>query len=200
MAREIHDILGQGLMGLRMDTSWVAENLDGPRGMLMERIADMTESIDSTIGTVRRIATELRPVLLDDLGLGAAIEWQAGDFRKRRGIACRVAVVPNDIELDSARSTALFRIFQEILANIVRHSGASKVSVRLVKTERDVTLTVRDNGIGIDADRISDPLSFGLVGMRERAHLFGGDVRVKALRLGGTAITARFPVEDGGGR
>ncbi len=200
IAREIHDILGQGLMGLKLDTSWVAEHLDGCHEVLRERMADMLASIDSTIRTVKRIATELRPVLLDDLGLGAAIEWQAGDFQKRRGIACKVTVDPNDIELDPARSTALFRIFEEILANVVRHAGASKVSVRLIKTERTVTLTVRDNGVGIPPEKISDPMSFGLIGMCERAYPFGGEVRVKAMPAGGTAVTARFPVDAGVGR
>jgi two-component system sensor histidine kinase UhpB len=200
IAREIHDILGQGLMGLKLDTSWVADNLDGCRAAVRERMTDMTDAIDATIQTVKRLATELRPVLLDDLGLGAAIEWQSGDFQKRLGIACRVTIDPREIELDPARSTALFRIFQEMLSNIGRHAGASKVVVRLARTERAVTLSVSDNGVGIPPEKIGDSKSLGLIGMRERAHPFGGEIVVKRRRNGGTAVTARFPAEaeDGG--
>jgi signal transduction histidine kinase len=132
-------------------------------------------------------------VLLDDLGLGAAIEWQAGEFRKRRGIACSVSFAPRDIELEPARSTALFRIFQEILENVARHAEATKVAVRLTKSEGEVTLSVRDNGVGIPPGKEQDPLSLGLIGMRERIHPFGGTLRIKAGRAGGTVVEARMP-------
>jgi two-component system sensor histidine kinase UhpB len=197
IAREIHDILGQGLMGLKLDTAWVAENLDGCHAVLGERMADMMGSIDAIIRTVKRIATELRPALLDDLGLGSAIEWQAGDFQKRFGVACRVTIDPRDIELDPARSTALFRIFQEIIENVARHARATKVTARLAKTERSVMLTVRDNGVGIPPGKEDDPLSLGLTGMRERIHPFGGWVRIQAGRRGGTVVKACLPLEEG---
>jgi PAS domain S-box-containing protein len=193
IAREIHDILGQGLMGLKLDTAWVAVNLSGPGTLLQDRLAGMQLSLDSIIRTVKRLATELRPVLLDDLGLGAAIEWQAGEFRKRRGIACSVSFAPRDIELEPARSTALFRIFQEILENVARHAEATKVAVRLTKSEGEVTLSVRDNGVGIPPGKEQDPLSLGLIGMRERIHPFGGTLRIKAGRAGGTVVEARMP-------
>lgn len=197
IAREIHDIMGQGLMGLKLDTSWVSENLDSCHAMLRGRLADMMDAIDAIIRTVKRIATELRPALLDDLGLGSAIEWQADDFRKRFGLACRVTLDPKDIALDPARSTALFRIFQEIISNVARHAGATRITVRLAKSERLVTLTVRDNGVGIPPGKENDPMSLGLIGMRERIHPFGGKVRFQVARGGGTVVKAFLPVGEG---
>ncbi|HEY3489728.1 MAG TPA: PAS domain S-box protein [Candidatus Deferrimicrobiaceae bacterium] len=199
IAREIHDILGQGLMGLRLDTSWVSDNLGGAHPFLRERLTDMLALIDSTIGTVKRISTELRPVMLDDLGLGPAIEWQAGEFQRKCGIACKTLVSPRDIVLDQGQSTALFRIFREALANIGLHARATRVSVRLAETKRAVTLTVRDDGIGIPAEKICDPASLGLIGMRERLHHFGGTLEIGAAHGGGTALRARLP-RDGAPR
>jgi two-component system sensor histidine kinase UhpB len=194
IAREIHDVLGQGLLGLRMDTNWVAEQIGDGAPVLRERMADMLDAIDATIATVKRVSTELRPIMLDDLGLGAAIEWQAGEFQRRRAIACRPTVRPRNIEIDHACSTALFRVCQEMLANVARHAGARRVAVRLVETTRAIVLSVRDDGAGIAPGRAEDPMSLGLIGMRERVREFGGTFEIRALPRGGTLARVRIPV------
>jgi signal transduction histidine kinase len=196
IAREIHDILGQGLIGLRLDTSWLSEGLLPSQGELAERTADMVRNIDDTIRTVKRIAGELRPPLLDDLGLGAAIEWQAKEFQKRSGIPCRVS--PREIEVCPEGSTALFRIFQEALSNVVQHARATLVRVRLLKKEGDVVLTVRDNGVGINAEKVGDSRSLGLLGMRERAYLLGGTVALRGTENRGSVVTVRIPLRPPG--
>ena len=134
----------------------------------------MTKLIDSTIRSVQRISADLRPSLLDNLGIGAAAEWQAKEFQKRTGIECEATVDPPDMKLDQDRSTALFRIFQETLTNVARHAQATKVKVHLSERDERVILKVKDNGVGISTDRLAEAKSFGLIGMRERVHFWGG--------------------------
>ncbi|MFN8179658.1 MAG: MASE1 domain-containing protein [bacterium] len=196
MAREVHDELGQALTGLKMELGWVAKQLaavtDDERKSLAGRVRESTQLIDEMIDSVRRIASDLRPGVLDDLGLVAAIEWQARDFERRTGIVCDVAAV-NDVPLDRDVATAVFRIFQEILTNVARHAGGSRVEASLSRVDAGAILEVRDDGRGITDEELAGRQSLGLLGMRERAVIFGGDVRVANLPGGGTCVTVTIP-------
>ncbi len=200
IAREVHDELGQLLTGLKMEVSLLARRLssrddgaDHPR--MVERAKGINELIDSAIQTVRRIATELRPGLLDTIGLTAAIEWHAEEFKRRTGIKCHLKFSPKSLAADQERSIAIFRIFQEILTNIARHAQATRVDVTLEERGRELILTAHDNGRGITASEFSNPKSLGLLGMRERALLLGGEVSVRGAHGGGTTVIVRIPVE-----
>ena len=193
IAREIHDELGQTLTALKMDLAWLKNRLPDGMKPLHTKLQQMSKLADTTIETVHRIATELRPGLLDDLGLAAAIEWQAADFQNRSGIACTAALAADDLELDRDLATALFRIFQETLTNIARHSGATRTEVRLERGEDRIVLTVADNGRGITKKQSEDERAFGIIGMRERAHLWGGELRIAGDNEG-TTVTVAIPL------
>jgi signal transduction histidine kinase len=153
----------------------------------------MSGLIDTTIQTVRRISTELRPGILD-LGLGAAIEWQLQEFQTRTGIESNISA-PEETRLDADGSTTAFRILQEILTNVVRHAEATQVEVTLEETATFLTLQVRDNGRGISASEIDNPKSIGLLGMQERARLRGGEVHLYGSPDRGTTVLVRLPLE-----
>jgi len=193
IAREIHDELGQALTGLKMDLSWLDKRLP-KKEELIEKTQSMLKLVDSTIQTVRKISTELRPGILDDLGIIAAIEWQAKDFENRTGIKCEFQLGQEKVDLDRDRSTAVFRIFQETLTNVVRHAQASKVKIELEVIEGNLLLKVFDNGLGIRERDILNPKSLGLLGMRERAHIFGGEVEIKGKHNEGTMVTVKIPM------
>lgn len=197
IAREVHDELGQALTGLKMDVSWLAGRLPRRFRELAEKARVMADHIDATIQTVRRIATELRPGILDDLGLVAAIEWQAAEFQRRTGIRCVVACSIPDTLWDQDFNTAFFRIFQEVLTNIVRHAGANEVNVELAWRADRLVLTVRDNGRGITEEEITNTKSIGLLGIRERAELLGGSVSFQGAPGRGTTVTASIPLLPG---
>ena len=199
IAREIHDELGQALTALKMDLSWLKKRLPKNQKPLLEKEASMSELVESTIQTVKKISMELRPGILDHLGLTAAIEWQAEEFQKRTGISCDVSIVPEEIVPDRDRSTTIFRIFQETLTNITRHAKATAVSVRLEQENSRLVLKVKDNGRGITEKQLSDPKSLGLMGIRERAASWGGGVNVKGVRSGGTMVTVHIPFDRVGG-
>jgi len=198
IAREIHDELGQALTALKMDLSWLGNRLPKDEKSLLEKAKSMSELIDMTIQTVKRISAELRPGLLDDLGLAVAIEWQAEEFQNRTGIKCEITLAPKDIILDQDRSTAIFRIFQETLTNVARHANATRVKVSLKEDKGKLVLKVRDNGIGITQEQISAPKSFGLIGMQERAHFWGGKVKISGIRNKGTTVTVSIPLDKKG--
>jgi len=197
IAREIHDELGQALTAVKMDLSWLAGRLSPRNGPLLGRIRSTLQLADSTIQSVRRISTELRPSVLD-LGLAAALEWQAQEFQARTGIRCKLrlpaqgAVAPNV-------STALFRIFQETLTNIARHAGATRAEVALQKQPDALVLRVRDNGRGFDPANSSSSKSLGLLGMRERAAILGGWVDIFSAPGKGTRVTAWIPLRSSEG-
>lgn len=197
IARELHDELGQAMTGLNIDLAWTSKQLakldDGVCGAVRDRIAEMMKLINGTIQSVRRICTELRPGLLDDLGLVAAIEWQAHDFQSRSGIACEVRLPEDAMDLGREASTAVFRIFQEILTNVARHANATKVNVTLYDDGGKVALEVRDNGRGIKETEIWGQSALGLLGMRERAFLFGGEVSFVGVPGQGTRVTITVP-------
>ncbi len=195
IAREVHDELGQALTGLKLDLSWLVTRLGKKSTKAeQEKARTMVAHIDTTIQTVRRIATELRPGILDGLGLVAAIEWQANEFQSRTGIPCAVASTLHDATWDQDFSTVFFRIFQETLTNIIRHAQATRVDVSLAEENGQLVLTVSDNGRGISEEEIANTRSIGLVGMRERAMLIGGDIAIHGAPGKGTTVTARAPL------
>lgn len=200
IAREIHDVLAQELTRLKIDLVWLAKRLGRPvdesaRPELVARVADATSQTDIAITTVQRIATELRPVILDSLGLSAAVEWQTDDFARRTGLKGTASTPRGEFTLDRDRATALFRILQESLTNIARHAAASTVVVTLTDESGAVTLTVQDDGRGITPAQASDLHSIGLIGMGERAQVFGGEIRIAGTPGAGTSVTVRIPRE-----
>ena len=198
VAREMHDVLGQALTAMKMDLSWLDNRLPKDQKSLLEKTKSMSKLADATLQTVKKISTELRPGLLDDLGLPAAIEWQAEEFQTRTGIKCEITVDPEDIILDKDRSTAIFRIFQETLTNVARHAKATKVKVSLKEKAGKIELKVRDNGKGITEKQMSNPKSFGLIGIKERAYYLDGKVVIKGLQDKGTTLTIRIPLPKKG--
>jgi PAS domain S-box-containing protein len=197
VAREIHDELGQALTALKMDVSWIAKRLPESQAGSPEKLSSMAQLIDGTIRTVHRISAQLRPALLDDLGLTAAIEWQAQEFEKRTAIPCKLSMRINDRSLDRDVSTALFRILQEALTNVARHAHATKVTVDLHERAGVLVLRIRDNGEGIAHTELSNPQALGLAGMRERARLLGGTVVIKGAPGKGTTVTVSIPLAGG---
>lgn len=200
IAREIHDELGQVLTGLKIDVVSLARKMsEASVRNDWEQMRDRTNSIanliSTAIQTVRKISTELRPGLLDAVGLTAAIDWQAKEFEKRTGIKCKLKFSQQNIVLDQNRSIAIFRIFQEILTNVTRHSQATEVSVDIEEKGSELFLEAIDNGRGITASEFSNPKSLGLLGMRERALLLGGEVSIRGAQGKGTTVIVRIPLD-----
>jgi len=193
IAREIHDELGQALTALKIDLTWLRRRLPQPAPELAGKVDGMESILDDTAGAIQRIATELRPGVLDELGLQAAIQWQAREFETRTGIACRVEVPAEQPAVDAGRATAAFRIFQESLTNVARHAGATRVLVRFTLSAEALELSVQDNGRGISEGALSDSRSLGLLGMRERATSLGGTVTITGERGRGTTLTLTLP-------
>ena len=196
VAREIHDELGQALTALKMELHWCIQRLPENDKLLVEKANALSGLIDTNVQLVQRISSELRPGLLDNLGLSAAIDWEAGQFQERTGIECDIVCSPDDIVLDQSRSTAIFRIFQEALTNIARHANAGEVEVMLKQTPAEVELEVSDDGVGITDGQISDAKSFGLMGIRERAQSLGGEVRISGIRNRGTTVSVHIPTGE----
>jgi signal transduction histidine kinase len=193
IAREVHDGLGQQLTGLKMDLTWLVGKLQTDQEPLVKKIGSMFLLIDETIHSVRKIASGLRPELLDEAGLAAAIEWHAKDFQQRTGIRCLLDVPPDSDGLGPERSTALFRIFQEVLTNVARHANATRVDVSMRREDETFTLEVRDNGNGIAPATVHDPRSLGLLGMRERVLPFSGRIEISGSRGKGTRVLVSLP-------
>jgi len=195
IARELHDDLGQCLTALKMDLSLLESAL--PRGVdspVSARIKAMHGLIDSTVMSVRRISADLRPVMLDDLGLVSAIEWLVHDFSARYGIAAKSTLEQGDLGFDSTSATALFRMAQEALTNVARHAEATEVHVSLKREGDECVMHIRDNGKGMSGEAQGKPKSFGLLGMRERAGLMGGKVEIKSVLNQGTTVTISVPI------
>lgn len=196
IAREIHDELGQALTGVKLELSLLRDQLSDVAPIVHHRLDSIFRLVDATIQSVRRIATELRPIVLDQLGLIPAIEWQTQEFQSRTGIQCRLDIYLRSACLSQPASTAMFRIFQEILTNVVRHANASTVKITLQEQAGGLVLEVQDNGCGITDDQLADPQSLGLVGMRERALLLGGNITFAGTRGSGTTVRVRIPLEQ----
>lgn len=200
IAREIHDVLAQELTRLKIDLVWVARRLarpadDSSHAAITGRVADALAQTDTAISTVQRIATDLRPVILDSLGLNAALEWQVEDFARRTGLVWHVKVPRGETALTRDRATAIFRILQESLTNVTRHAQAFKVEVKFTESAGAATLVVRDDGVGITRAQIENPHSIGLIGMKERAQAFGGSVEIGGSPGAGTTVTVCLPLE-----
>jgi PAS domain S-box-containing protein len=193
LARTIHDELGQLLTGLKMDISWMAKRIPAEEGPLLEKIETMDELIDQAIETMKRISSELRPGVLDYLGIVAAVEWLAQEFGKRTDITFSFKPSPKEIDIDKGCATALFRICQEALTNVIRHAKADHVQINLKKRKDGIILEIRDNGIGTREEQLSDPKAFGLIGMKERARSYGGDVTISSALGQGTVVTVNIP-------
>jgi signal transduction histidine kinase len=191
IAREIHDDLGQALTAIKLTVSALLLALP-EEYRPSKRAESIVKLIDEAIASVRRIATELRPAILDDLGLVAAVEWAAEEFQARTGTTCRLNLSADSLTIDQERATAVFRILQEALTNVARHSGATQVEVRLAAEKDGLTLEVHDNGIGVEDERVSAPQSLGVQGMQERAVLLGGEVTIRAAPNNGTIVRVRI--------
>jgi PAS domain S-box-containing protein len=193
IALEIHDVLGQQLTALKMDATWIKKRAMEDQ-LSAERVAGMIQLIDETIKTVRRISSELRPGILDDLGLVAALEWQSSEFEKNTGISLKFETNKNDVQLERSVSTNIFRVYQETLTNIARHANATSVHTKFVYRDDGIQLVVKDNGIGIDFTEIKKKKSMGLISMKARARLFNGEVLLENVAPHGTLVTLKVPL------
>jgi signal transduction histidine kinase len=194
IARKIHDDLGQAMTALKIDLSWLNKKLPDDQDLIHEKLKSMTALINETIETVHNVSEDLRPGILDDFGLSAAIEWQAEEFQKRTGIKCRTGLAPDEFELSKEKSTNLFRILQESLTNVIRHADATQVEISLSGKSGILLLEVVDNGKGITESAITNPKSFGLIGIKERVHSLGGKVDIAGIPNGGTRVTVELPI------
>jgi signal transduction histidine kinase len=198
IAREIHDELGQALTGLKLDLHLMGKEVvaagdEVPCKKVLDEIEGFSKRIDTTIGTVRRISSEIRPSILDDFGLVAAIEWQAREFERKTGVECLFRSNSENLELDTDSGNAVFRIFQEALTNIARHAEASKVKVMIDGFSDRIAMRVEDNGRGIEPRSLNGAKSLGILGMRERARLIGADISIDRLDDGGTSVELILP-------
>jgi PAS domain S-box-containing protein len=197
IARELHDELGQLLTALKMDVAWLRERLPGHEAELGDKARQMSELLDQTVASVRRISADLRPLMLDDLGLADAAGWLVEDFARRSGIECRIDLAPHEL-LDAVErniAIAVYRVLQESLTNIARHAGAKHAWMSLEMADGEIRLEVEDDGRGIAAEDLAKARSLGLKGMRERATYLGGEFEVSRAARGGTRVTLRLPVQ-----
>jgi signal transduction histidine kinase len=198
IAREIHDQLGQSLTILKMDLSWIKKRIRRLDSDMEAKMKAMSEMIESALDELHAVTAELRPVMLDHFGLAAAIEWQAETFTQHSGIPCRLENNSFEPDLPKTQATALFRIFQETLTNVLRHAKASEIVVRLEKHGDELYLQIADNGRGITQDEINAPDAFGLLGIRERLYPFGGRVDFDGRPGQGTRVIIHLPMPQKG--
>ncbi len=199
MAREIHDELGQALTGLKLDISWMKHRLPRDHEM-MAQCASIIERIDQTANTVRRLATKLRPSVLDQLGLAAALEWQGQEFGARTGIEVSMELSADGAPIPDDLGSSAFRILQESLTNVARHAKATRVTIRLSQTPTLLTLEIADDGVGCTPQCFEGTRSLGLIGMRERALACGGELSIAGVRGRGTTVSLRVPLGAGAAR
>jgi signal transduction histidine kinase len=193
IAREIHDDLGQILTAIKLEASWLIDKIPKGNTSIFEKANAVVGLVDQTILSVKKIITDLRPGILDDLGLAAAVEWQAKDYQQRTGVEHTVFIEPEDLHVNAELSSTIFRICQEALTNAARHSGASQVLIKIVQQDGMVNVSIMDNGIGIDESKISGSRAFGLIGMRERAASFNGVFEISKGNAGGTKVIVKIP-------
>jgi signal transduction histidine kinase len=193
-ARKVHDELGTSMTLLKFDLAWLKRNYPPHDQAVAERIMGMDEIISECTKTIQRITSELRPSLLDEQGLAAAMEWKAKEFEKRSGILCTLEIDATIPPLGQDNAINVFRIFQESLSNVMRHSGASNVVISLKSEKRKIVLQIRDNGVGISDRDISSASSFGILGMEERARLCHGKFSIKGTPDKGTTVSLSVPV------
>ena len=198
LSHEIHDELGQLLTALKMDLSWLSKRItegEKDQELLLEKAKSMSELLNKTMKSVQRISSELRPGLLDDLGLLPAMEWQAQDFENRTKIKCEVSLDSEEIKLEPELSTSVFRIFQEALTNVARHAQATAVKVSIKERDCKLMMKVKDNGRGIAKEEIHSPASLGLMGMRERISPWEGKINITGSKNRGTTLTVTLPLK-----
>ena len=193
IAHEIHDELGQALTGLKLDLAWLRDRLDGD---LRERADCMIGLVDTTLDNSRKLAARLRPSVLDDLGLAAAIESHAHEFAERTGCQCDLDLDLDELAPEKERDTAVFRILQEALTNVTRHAGAKQVRVRSHCNDGAILLEIEDDGSGIDEADLAGAGSLGLLGMRERARALGGSLDIRPGAAGGTVVSLAMPLGE----
>jgi signal transduction histidine kinase len=198
IAREIHDEFGQHLTALKMDLAWLSTRITPAEPQVQEKMAVMTSMLQELIQHTRQVASNLRPGLLDDLGLNAAIEWYANDWSARHGKSIFIHLPDRELPLNREMSTAFYRILQETLTNVARHAEATRVDVYLEMGDDHVILQVCDNGRGISQKEIHSSTALGLLGMRERAYQFGGGLEISAKPGEGTTVQVRLPLKQGG--
>ena len=194
VSRELHDQLGQCLTGIKLDLAWLGQREPDESGPSRERLEAAERLADEALASVRRLALELRPAMLDDFGLSAAVEWQASEFSRRTLVGVGLSLAVDTLEPDHERDTVLFRILQESLTNVARHADARRVWIHLRYAEQELELRIADDGRGLSPDEIRTS-SLGLLGMKERAEAIGGSVRLESSEHG-TTITARVPVVE----
>ncbi|HSV51937.1 MAG TPA: PAS domain-containing sensor histidine kinase [Burkholderiaceae bacterium] len=197
IARELHDELAQSLTALKMDTIWLRDNLSVAPQPIAAKLGGMLSMLDTTVAATRRIAADLRPLLLDDLGLVPAIEWLVHNFTQRTGVACTLAA-DEELQLQEPYATAVFRIVQESLANVAKHAQATQVQVQVDRTPQAVMLRVSDNGLGFAVAAPRKPHSLGLMGLRERAQLLKGSIVIESTPGRGTRIEVQIPLTGSG--
>jgi PAS domain S-box-containing protein len=195
IARELHDELGQLLTMLQMDVVWCKEKLPHGNDALEARLARMEGLLKSTIAATRRIASDLRPLMLDDLGLVPSLEWLVENFSQRTGIACKLTLAERDLAVPKAHASAIFRIVQESLTNIAKHARAAHAEIAVIDGDDDVVVRVADDGIGLSPSAPRKPNSFGLFGLRERASLMGGEATITSAPGAGTTVEVHIPRE-----
>jgi PAS domain S-box-containing protein len=193
IAREVHDVLGQQITCLKMDISWLSKKLSTDPG-INERLKTTLELLDQTALTIRKIATELRPSILDDFGLVEALEWQSSEFEKRSGITIKFSAAVPDISIPKNITIALFRIYQESLTNVARHADATTAVVKIELKNKHLILTIADNGKGFDVNQIGQTKTLGLLGMKERTLMMGGKYEVSSMPGAGTIVTIIVPL------
>lgn len=196
ISRELHDELGQRLTAFRMELVWMGSRLHEDQPILKEKVTELIQLVDSTTTVVRRIASDLRPTMLDDLGFIAAIEWLIEDFGERTGIHCRLILEYFDLSGDDALVTGLYRMMQESLTNVARHSGAKEVTVSILQTKGSLTLSIYDTGKGISDEALTQKHTLGLPGMRERARMLGGTAEISLHKQGGTEVKIELPLNS----
>lgn len=195
MAREIHDEIGHALTSLKLDMNLLIKKRFMREEMLISRLNDMMKHIEETIRTVQQISAQLRPSILDHFGLIAALEWQAKEFQRQTSIRCKYSLPDEDVEIPENKTIAIFRIFQEVLTNIARHSQATRVDINLTIENNILELQVSDNGIGIKKEHLNSPTSLGLIGMNERAKLIGGKLILSSVINVGATITLTVAIK-----
>ncbi len=194
IAREIHDEFGQTLTALKIDLAWMKKQLLEDQSAVSQKIESMSKTIGMAINSIKKLSADLRPGILDDFGLIAAIEWQAEEFETRTGTKCKLILALEGIDLDEETSTAVFRILQETLTNIMRHAGAKRVELQLREEDGELLFTIHDDGKGMGKGEMPAPRSFGLLGIRERAAALGGTVSIASPPGQGTTVSVRIPL------
>ncbi len=194
IARELHDELAQALTGIKMDVAWIKNKLPAGQSPITEKLKSLEDLLDNTVAATRRISSDLRPMMLDDLGLVPATEWLVQNFTQRTGIRCELAIASAKLDLQDPEATTVYRILQESLTNVAKHAKASSVEVTLAQSDGEISISVRDNGVGFSLESPRKQNSYGLIGMRERAYMLGGEVQIESAPGQGTYIEVRLPL------